>query len=78
MALVIKETPSGLINGSNTTFILLNTPDYIETVWMDGTLYLAFSVVGNVLTFADAPNSSVYVDYVPLETTPSYETQETF
>lgn len=45
MARIVKEIPSGTIDSSNKTFLLANVPDYVDTVWMDGTLYLSFSVV---------------------------------
>ena len=63
MSFIAKEIPTGLINGINKTFLLLNPVDYITDIFVDGTIYTTFSLVGNQLTLADAPELSIYVDY---------------
>lgn len=58
-----KEIPSGIINGSNTVFTLLNVPSLIDDLWIDGAIYTSFSVSENIITLTDAPTLSIFVDY---------------
>lgn len=58
---VTRETPSGSVNGSNTTFTLANTPTAAtEEVYLNGLLQDVgagndYTVSGATLTFLDAP-----------------------
>lgn len=67
MAVIKKEVPTGAIDGSNKTFVLANFPFQIDDVFMDGAIYTTFSLSGQVLTLADAPTSSLFVDYSTAE-----------
>lgn len=58
-AFVDGETPAGLVNGSNTTFTLADTPNPLTslTLFRNGLLQmqtLDYTVSGNVITFATA------------------------
>jgi hypothetical protein len=58
---VVRETPTGTINGSNTTFTLANTPlSGTETVFLNGILQDAgagndYTISGGTITFLTAP-----------------------
>jgi hypothetical protein len=57
---VVRETPSGSVNGSNTSFTLANTPaSGMEEVYLNGILQEAggedYSISTNTITFAVAP-----------------------
>jgi hypothetical protein len=58
-----KEIPLGAINGVNKTFTLSNEIGVVDDVFMDGAVYVGFSVSGNQITLSDAPTLSLYVDY---------------
>lgn len=45
MASVKKEIPTGAIDGSNRVFLLENVPSQIDDVFMDGAIYVSFSLV---------------------------------
>jgi hypothetical protein len=53
---VINETPTGAINGTNSLFALANTPDpkNIEVI-INGLLEINFTVSGSIITLATAP-----------------------
>jgi len=72
MAFISKETPSGLINGVNTTFTLANTAYQIDDIWVDGAIYETYTLSGNTLTLSNAPTISILVDY--WTTIPSFST----
>lgn len=69
---VTRETPSGLVNGSNTAFSLGNVPiTGTESVFLNGLLQEPgagndYTISGNEITFAEAPISGdrVRVSYV--------------
>ncbi len=63
MSSIKKEIPTGAIDGVNKVFLLANAPSQVDDVFMDGAIYVSFTVVGNVLTLSDAPTLSLYVDY---------------
>jgi hypothetical protein len=58
---VVRETPTGTINGSNTTFTLANTPlSGTEVVFLNGILQDAgagndYTISGGTITFLTAP-----------------------
>lgn len=69
---VINEIPSGLINSSNVTYTLANTPEAgTEQVFLNGLLQapgsgLDYTISGGTITFVKAPhtNSDLYVTYI--------------
>ena len=63
MAVIRKEVPTWTIDGVNKVFTLLNTPKYIDDIFMDWAIYTTYSLVGKVITLIDAPETSIYVDY---------------
>lgn len=63
MAFIPKEIPSWVIDGINKIFTLLNDVDYITSVYLDGAIYVDFTLSGKVITLSDAPTSTIYVDY---------------
>jgi hypothetical protein len=64
---VKNETPSGTVNGSNTSFTLAFTPDDSAGVhiYLDGLYETACSVSGTTITFTTAPatGQSVIANY---------------
>src|ERR1044072_1467127 len=60
---VVRETPSGLVNGSNTSFILANTPaSGMEEVYLNGILQEPgagndYTISTNTITYLTAPVS---------------------
>lgn len=62
--LVVRETPSGSMNGSNVTFTLANTPvSGTEQVFLNGILQEPgagndYTISGGTITYASAPTSS--------------------
>lgn len=65
------ETPSGLINGSNTVFTISQTPLEGETVdvFLDGLKQIPttdYSISGTTITFVTAPvaGQNLRVDYI--------------
>lgn len=64
---VKNETPSGTVNGSNTSFTLAFTPDDSSGVhvYLDGLYEPDCSVSGTTITFTTAPavGQSVTVNY---------------
>jgi len=63
MSFISKEIPTWTIDWVNKVFTLLNTPDYIDDIFMDGAIYVSFTVLWNQITLTDAPTVSLYVDY---------------
>lgn len=69
---VTRETPSGSVNGSNTAFVLANTPIAgSESVYLNGILQDPgagndYTISGGTVTFADAPTvgDKVRVSYL--------------
>lgn len=69
---ITNETPSGLINSSNVTYVLANTPvDGTVTVYLNGLFQaqgsaLDYSISGDTITFNKAPrtNSELYACYI--------------
>lgn len=66
----VRETPSGSINGVNTTFTLTFTPDDADgvDVYLDGLLLRKtthYTISGAVITTTSAPNTDqvMYVVY---------------
>ena len=70
-AFVTREVPSGLINGSNVTFTLDNTPvSGSEQVYLNGLLQdpgagNSYTISGSTITFLSAPltNDEIHVSY---------------
>ena len=70
-AFVTREIPSGLINGSNVTFTLDNTPvSGSEQVYLNGLLQdpgagNSYTISGSTITFLSAPltNDEIHVSY---------------
>lgn len=67
---VIRETPSGAVDGTNRSFTLANIPDAgTESVYLNGTLQSAggedYHISGPTITFVDAPltNDLIRVTY---------------
>jgi hypothetical protein len=64
---VSGETPTGTVNGSNTSFTLAFTPDDPAgvRVFLDGLRETAFSLSGTTITMTTAPatGQSLTVDY---------------
>lgn len=69
---ICNEIPTGLINGSNVTFVTLNTPvaGTVE-VYLNGLLQapgvgMDYTISGSTITFVKAPknNNDVYVSYI--------------
>jgi len=61
-ALVIRETPTGAINGVNTTYTLANSPtNNTEQIFLNGVLQEPggedYTISGNSITFVDAPET---------------------
>ncbi|MFZ5985498.1 MAG: hypothetical protein ACOYWZ_00005, partial [Bacillota bacterium] len=58
---IIRETPSGAINGTNVTFTLANTPvTGTETVYLNGLLQEPgagndYTISGTTITYLSAP-----------------------
>ena len=64
MPFISDEIPSGIINSVNNVFTLSQTISQIDDVIVDGADYAGnVTVAGNQITLADAPTSSIYVDY---------------
>lgn len=64
MAFISKEVPVGLVNGVNKVYTLANLVNVIDDVFVDGAIYLGVvTVAGDVITLADAPTASIFVDY---------------
>jgi len=63
MAVIRKEVPTWAIDWVNKTFILLNTPEYIDDIFFDGAIYTTFTLVWKIVTLVDAPTVSLFVDY---------------
>jgi hypothetical protein len=69
---IVREVPTGLINNSNVTFVLANTPVVgKEMVFLNGVLQFQgaakdYTISGATITFIKAPktNSEVVVTYV--------------
>lgn len=69
---VVNEIPSGLINSSNVTFTIANTPvTGTVAVYLNGLLQapgagLDYTISGTTITFVKAPrtNSDLYVSYI--------------
>lgn len=61
---IYKETPTGTIDGANTTFTLANNAYQIDDIILDGAIYLgSYTLVGATLVLSDAPTVSLRVDY---------------
>jgi len=58
---VIREIPSGTINGANTDFTLANTPQSnTETIMLNGMVLNVtddYTILGDTITFINAPIS---------------------
>jgi len=63
MSQIRKEVPTWAIDWVNKTFILLNTPKFIDDIFFDGAIYTTFVLVDKTLTLVDAPTTSLFVDY---------------
>lgn len=64
MAYFSKEVPAGVVDGVNKVYTLANGVQQIDDVFVDGAIYLGvITVVGAVITLADAPTATIYVDY---------------
>lgn len=65
MAYYSKEIPSGSIDGSNKVFTTAYTIAQIDDLFVDGAIYLGSVSVtgGNVITLADAPQATIFIDY---------------
>lgn len=81
MSFYSKETPTGVVDGSNKTFVLAHTILQVDDCWIDGAVYLgSYTIVDKTITFADAPQVSIYVDYYdtlpvpPVISSPGYIT----
>jgi len=64
--MIDNEVPTGTINGSNTTFTLVNTPKSgTVKVWIDGVRFgpASYSISGTTLTVDVAPVTTIVVDY---------------
>lgn len=62
---VANETPTGTINGSNTSFTVANACAKMINVVLDGLEYFNFTITAGTttLTLTDAPTTSLTVDY---------------
>lgn len=66
MAIITKEIPTGVVDGVNQSFTLSNNISNIDDVWVDGIIYTGtntYTVESKAFTLADAPTTSIYVDY---------------
>jgi len=61
---IVRETPSGTINGSNTVFTLAHVPAgagqemvFLNGIIQDGGLGMDYTISGDTITFANAPVS---------------------
>lgn len=61
---IVRETPAGVVNGSNPTFTLANTPAgsgqetvYLNGILQDGGVSMDYTIAGAVITFAVPPES---------------------
>lgn len=68
---IVNEIPSGLINSSNTSYTLANTPvSTTVAVYLNGSRQapggLDYTLAGTTITFVKAPrtNSDLYADYI--------------
>lgn len=69
--LVVRETPSGTLNGSNTVFILANTPEVgTEEIFLNGVLMNPgsgndYQISGATITFEFSPvtGGKILVNY---------------
>jgi len=77
---IIRETPGGLVNGSNVTFTLLNAPNPVgsETLFLNGLLQEPgagndYTISGATITMAVAPQSTdrLRVNYINRSVAPS-------
>ena len=64
MATFVTETPSGTINGVNTSFTTTQSVDSLISVVLDGLPYFGGSATGTALTLTDAPTSNLTVTYL--------------
>ena len=78
MSEIRKEVPTGTIDGVNKIFILSNTPEFIDDIFLDGAIYTSFSLIWNQLTLTDAPTLSLFVDYQTAITTVQTDTEVTW
>jgi len=67
---IVKEVPSGTINGSNVTFTITDTPTDLDTaqVFVNGviqTLTTDYTISGTTITMVSAPvvGQSLYIVY---------------
>jgi len=73
MAFHAKEVPSRTVDSVNKVFVLDNTINTIDDVFVDGAVYLGtITVSGAQITLADAPTVDIYVDYY--DSTPTVAT----
>jgi len=63
MSVIRKEVPTWAIDWVNKTFTLLNTPAYIDDIFLDWSIYTTFTLVDKTITLVDAPTVSLFVDY---------------
>jgi len=78
MTFIAKEVPTWDIDGVNKVFTLLNTPDYIDDIFIDGAIYTSFSISWTQITLTDAPTLSIFVDYTLASTTVQEDTTITW
>lgn len=77
MTIIRKEIPVWDIDWVNKTFLLNDTPEFIDDLWIDWAIYTAFSFTWNQITLTDAPDLSIMVDYVTANTTIPVTTTKT-
>lgn len=70
MATFVTETPSGVINGVNTSFTTSQAVDSLISTTLDGLPYFGASVLGTALTLADAPTNNLTVVYLAASSGP--------
>ncbi|MBP7118456.1 hypothetical protein KBA63_00050 [Candidatus Woesebacteria bacterium] len=64
MAYILNETPTGAINGVNTTYTTAQSLYQAVTITVDGVIYTAgVSFLNNTFTLDDAPTVSVTISY---------------
>lgn len=63
MAHIIKETPSGIIDGENKIFTFSYEIKIFDDLWLDWAIYSDFSIDWKNIILADAPKSSIFWDY---------------
>lgn len=70
--MIYQETPTGTIDGLNTTFTTANTMQEVLYVVSDGSLTENYTASGTTLTMTTAPSSSLIITYddVAKPTTP--------